>query len=142
MTNIPPRQDPPALPTALIFWIIWFATLQGLVLIQFFVGGGIPQGADQGEPPSLFLVIAGALALAALTIRFTVIPKIKTASKLLPAMIIGLALSEAVGFVGLFLVGKEFPTTRLGLFVLALCCIASFAPVYAKPVNEAVNKLP
>ncbi|MGL4399632.1 MAG: hypothetical protein ACRCXD_07165 [Luteolibacter sp.] len=127
-----PRQDSPAPPTFLIFWIVWFAILQGLVLIQFFVGGGIPKGVDQGDPPTLFLVIAGVLALAALTIRFTVIPKIKTAPKLLPAMIIGLALSEAVGFVGIFLVGKEFPTTRLGLFVLALCCIASLAPVYVK----------
>ncbi len=137
-----PRQDPPAPPTFLIFWIIWFAILQGLVLIQFFVGGGIPKGADQGDPPALFLGIAGALALAALAIRFTVIPKIKTMSKLLPAMIIGLALSEAVGFVGIFLVGKEFPTTRLSLFVLALCCIASLAPVYAKAVIGARKKLP
>lgn len=130
-----PRQDSPAQPTLLIFWIIWFAILQGLVLIQFFVGGGIPKGADQGDPPTLFLVIAGALALAALAIRFTVIPKIETVAKLMPAMIIGLALSEAVGFVGIFLVGKEFPTTRLGLFVLALCCIASLAPVYAKKLS-------
>jgi hypothetical protein len=136
------RQDPPAPPPLLIFWIIWFAILQGLVLIQFFVGGGIPKGADQGDPPTMFLVIAGGLALAALAIRFTVIPKIETVAKLLPAMVIGLALSEAVGFVGIFLVGKEFPTTRLGLFILALCCIASLAPVYAKAVIDSGKKLP
>lgn len=127
-----PRQDPPSPPTVLIFWIVWFAILQGLVLIQFFVGGGIPKGADQGDPPTLSLAIAGALAFASLAIRYMVIPKIRTVSKLLPAMIIGLALAEAVGFVGIFLVGKEFPSTRLGLFVLALCCIISLAPVYAK----------
>jgi peptidoglycan/LPS O-acetylase OafA/YrhL len=129
------RQDPPAPPTFVVFWIIWFAILQGLVLIQFFVGGGIPKGADQGDPPAVILMIAGGLALAALAVRFTVIPKIKTLSKLLVAMVIGLALSEAVGFVGIFLVGKEFPTTRLSLFVLALCCIVSHAPVYAKKLS-------
>jgi hypothetical protein len=90
----------------------------------------------------MFLVIAGGLALASLAIRFTVIPKIETVAKLLPAMVIGLALSEAVGFVGIFLVGKEFPTTRLGLFILALCCIASLAPVYAKAVIDSGKKLP
>ncbi len=130
-----PRQDPPAPPTFVVFWIIWFAILQGLVLIQFFVGGGIPKGADQGDPPAVILMIAGGLALAALAVRFTVIPKIKALSKLLAAMVIGLALSEAVGFVGIFLVGKEFPTTRLSLFVLALCCIVSLAPVYAKKLS-------
>lgn len=130
------RQDPPAPQALVVFWIIWFAILQGLVLIQLFVGGGIPKGEDLGNPPVLFLMIAGGLALAALAIRFTVIPKIRTAAKLLPAMIIGLALSEAVGFVGIFLVGKEFATTRLGLFILALCCIVSLAPVYAKAVND------
>lgn len=111
-------------------------------MIQFFVGGGIPQGEDQGNPPAVFLAVAGSLALAAMTIRFVAIPKIKTVPKMLPAMIIGLALSEAVGFVGMFAVGKEFPMTRLSLFALALCCIVSLAPVYVKPREEDGDKLP
>ncbi|MEY3894984.1 MAG: hypothetical protein RLZZ214_503 [Verrucomicrobiota bacterium] len=124
-------------PTIIVFWIIWFAILQGLVMIQFFVGGGIPEGPDQGNPPVWVLAAAGALALAALAIRFTVIPKIQSLPKKLPLMIVGLALSEAIGLLGMFLVGKEFPTTRLSLLVLAVCCIVSLAPVYAKerPAN-------
>jgi hypothetical protein len=129
-------QDSIKPPALLVFWIIWFAILQGLVVIQFFVGGGIPKGADQGDPPVMFLAIAGGLALVALTIRFVAIPKIKSVPKMLPAMIIGLALSEAIGFVGMFLVGPEFPMTRLSLFVLSLCCIVSLAPIYAKPRKE------
>lgn len=129
-------------PTLLVFWILWFAILQGLVMIQFFVGGGIPKGDDQGNPPVVFLALAGVLALAALAIRFVVIPKIRTVPKMLPAMIVGLALSEAIGLVGMFAVGKEFPTTRLSLFVLALCCIVSLAPVYAKPRKKDWAKLP
>jgi drug/metabolite transporter (DMT)-like permease len=129
-------QNPPKPPTILVFWIIWFAILQGLVVIQFFVGGGIPKGADQGNPPGWVLAAAGGLALAALAIRFTVIPKIQPVPRKLPLMIIGLALSEAIGFLGMFLVGKEFPTTRLSLLVLAIACIVSLAPVYAKERAE------
>jgi hypothetical protein len=36
----------------------------------------------------------------------------------------------------MFLVGKEFPTTRLSLLVLAIACIVSLAPVYAKERAE------
>ncbi len=137
-----PSQDSIQPPALLVFWIIWFAILQGLVLIQFFVGGGIPKGEDLGDPPALFVAIAGGLALGALVVRFVVIPKIKSVPKMLPAMIIGLALAEAVGLVGMFLIGKEFPTTRLSLFVLSLSCIVSLAPIYAKPRQKDGDRLP
>jgi hypothetical protein len=129
----PVISDPntPRQPAALVFWIIWFAILQGLVMIQFVVGAGIPQGADQGTPPPWYVGVAGGLAVAALAIRFFLIPKLDSVSKKLPAMIVGLALSEAVGFAGIFLIGKEFPSTRLQLFGLAVACVMSFAPVYA-----------
>lgn len=126
-------QDASKPPTILVFWILWFAILQGLVIIQFFVGGGIPKGADQGNPPVWVLAAAGGLALVALAIRFTVMPKLRTLPKMLPAMIVGLALSEGIGMMGMFAVGKEFPATRLLLFGMAIGCIVSFAPVYAKP---------
>jgi hypothetical protein len=82
------------------------------------------------------LAVAGGLALAALAIRFSWIPQIKSLPKMLPAMIIGLALSEAIGMVGMFLVGKEFPATQQVMLGTALGCIISFAPVYAKPRGE------
>lgn len=129
-------QDSPKPPTLLVFWIIWFAILQGLVMIQFLVGGGIPRGADQGNPPVWVLQATGGLALAALAVRFILIPKIQAVPKKLPAMIVGLALSEGIGFLGIFAVGKEFPTTQLSCLVLAICCIVSLAPVYAKERAE------
>lgn len=119
-----------------MFWIIWFAILNGLVMIQFMVGGGIPKGEDHGNPPMMFLAIAGGLAFTALAIRFLVIPKIDAIVRKLPAMIVGLALSEGIGFVGLFGVGKEFPATQQAMFVTAIACILSFAPIYAKPRAE------
>lgn len=131
-----PQQDPPKPPQALVFWILWFAILSGLVMIQFFAGGGIPKGADQGDPPVWLLLATGGLALLVLGIRFILIPRIKSVPKKLPAMIVGLALSEGVGFLGIFAVGKEFPTTQLSCLVLAICCMVSLAPVYAKERAE------
>lgn len=125
-------QNSPKPPQEFVFWIIWFAILQGLVILQFFVGGGIPKGTDQGQAPLWVLVAAGGLALVALAIRFTVIPRIASVAKKLPAMIVGLAFSEGIGFLGMFALGKEFPATQLVLLVMAICCIVSFAPVYAK----------
>jgi hypothetical protein len=131
-----PPQDSPKPPTALVFWIIWFAILQGFLIIQFMVGGGIPKGSDQGNPPPLFLLLATGLALAVIVIRFKLIPRIDSVPKKLQAMIVGLALSEAIGMLGMFAVGKEFPATRQALFVTAIACIVSFAPVYAKSSAE------
>lgn len=127
-----PQQNDPKPPAGLVFWIIWFAILNGLVMIQFFVGGGIPSGQDQGKPPMVFFAIAAGLAAVALGIRFLLIPQLKELPKKLPAMIIGLAFSEAIGFLGIFGMGKQFPASQLFLFVCAVGCIVSFAPFYAK----------
>lgn len=126
------QQDSPKPPVALVFWIIWFATLNGLVVLQFMVGGGIPKGSDQGNPPLLVAMLAGGLALAALAVRFMWIPRIKQVPQKLPAMIVGLAFSESIGLSGMFLVGKEFPATQQLLLLVAIGCIVIFAPVYAK----------
>ncbi len=114
----------------LVFWIIWFAIFNGLFFLQFFAAGGIPKGENEGEAPLAFVAIAGALALASMVIRFLVIPKLDTLEKLLPAMLFGLALAESVGIVGMFLIGKQFPETRLALFVTSVSAAAAFAPIY------------
>lgn len=118
-------------PQAIVFWVIWFAILQGLIILQFFIGGGISKGSDQGAPPVWVLALAGGMALGALGIRFRVIPRITAVAQKLPMMIVGLALSEGIGLLGMFAVGEEFPATQRVFFGLAICCIICFAPRYA-----------
>ncbi len=74
--------------------------------------------------------------MAALAVRYVLIPQIKQVPQKLTAMIVGLALSEAIGMTGMFVVGKEFPATQQLFFVVAVGCIVSFVPVYARPREE------
>jgi hypothetical protein len=122
-------QQPPIQITA---WIIWFATLNGLVMIQFFIGGGFPSGINENTPPALLRYLPAAPAFFALVIRFLIIPRIPTPPKRLPAMIIGIALAEATGILGIFLLDKSHGSTQLTFFTLSLLAILALAPVYLK----------
>lgn len=119
-------------PTVIVFWTIWFAIFNGLFILKFFAAGGIPEGKNQGEAPLLLVAVAGGLALASMVIRFLVIPRMDSLVKLMPAMVIGLAFAESVGILGMFAIGKEFPETRLALFVTSVSAVAVFAPFYAQ----------
>lgn len=125
----PPRANT---PQPLVFWIIWFAILSGLLIMQFFAGGGIPSGTDQGEEPVLFRLLALGAAAAALFVRFGVIPRIKELEKKLPVMIVGLALAEGIGILGMFAVPRELGATRLFMLGLSIACVVISAPTYAK----------
>ena len=57
-----------------------------------------------------------ALAAGSMGIRFLLIPKIADLAKLLPAMIIGLALAEGIGILGMFAISKDLPETQIAPF--------------------------
>lgn len=124
-------------PTAMVFWILWFALLNGIVIITFIVGGGIPEGDNQGKPPTLIIAMAALLAVISVAIRFLVIPKIKELEKLLPLMLLGMAFAESIGIIGIFVVAKELPETRLALFVTSVSAMLAYAPFY---VHAALDK--
>lgn len=117
-------------PTAIVFWILWLALLNGLFIFIFIFGGGIPEGENQGKPPSLVIAMAALLALFAIAIRFIAIPKTKEPEKLLPLMLVGMAFAEGIGIIGIFVVAGEFPETRLALFVTSASAMLAYAPFY------------
>ena len=102
-------------------------------MIQFFAGGGIPSGVDKGEGPTLFQGLALGMGMMAMIVRFVVIPRIGSLEKKLPAMIIGLAMSEGIGILGALAVSPEFGSTKLFMLVISVGCIVLSAPVYVKP---------
>lgn len=115
----------------MIFWIIWFAIFNGLFILQFFAAGGFPSGSNEGDVPLWAVAVPAGLLVVAMVIRFLVIPKISSIVALLPAMIIGLALSEGIGILGMFALGKEFPETRMALFITSVCAVVAYMPIYA-----------
>ena len=113
-------------------WVIWGAILIGLFVVQFFIGGGIPTGDQMENPPTVMSLICIAGVAIGTLIRWLVIPKLNDNLKLLPAMIVGLALCEGSGLLQIFLLGKEYPDTQKLIFVLAVLGVVQFAPTYFK----------
>ncbi|MES2981019.1 MAG: hypothetical protein V4727_01800 [Verrucomicrobiota bacterium] len=118
-------------PNVAVFWIIWFMIMNGLFVMLFVAGGGIPKGSNAGPPPTWIIGACAAFTVVAVAIRFLIIPRIKQLSKLLPAMIVGIAFAEATGIIAIFALGKEFPETRMTLFLTSVFTVLIFAPSYA-----------
>lgn len=118
-------------PSLGVFWGLWFAIFNGLFILMFVAGGGWPSGANVGNPPTWMVVAPGVAIVAALAVRFLVIPRISNHMIMMPVMIVGLALAEAVGIIAIFVVGREFPETRSALFVASVFAVVLFAPFYA-----------
>lgn len=115
-------------------WILWFAMLQGVFVIQWILGQGIPGGENIEEPMAAWLwLICFAPILLATGIRWGIIPKLKLAQQQLVAMLIGLSLSEAPVFFSLFLIGPDYPQHQLAVLMLAVVSMIQFAPSYATP---------
>lgn len=119
---------------AIVMWVLWFSMLQGVFIIQWILGKGIPGGENAAEPMAawLWLLCFAPIALAT-AIRWWVIPKLTAAQPMLVAMIVGLSLSEAPVFFSLFLVGPDYPQNQIAVLMLAVVSLIQFAPSYATP---------
>lgn len=125
----------------LVFWVIWSALMVSIVIYQCFLGGGLPQGENSQTPmSSVFWILAIAFATTASFLRWILIPKCKSARQQLVCFIIGMSLSEAIEFYGLFLVGRAYPQTQMTFFLLSVICAAQFAPLFVrKEVEQTVG---
>lgn len=118
--QIPPAQAPLA-----VWWIIWFAILGGLITIGM-VADPAQVGA-QGNQGPLAYVGVGPLVLSSI-LRWLVLPRIAERSKALVTFILGAALAEACGLLGLFLGGDK----REALFLLGVFGVAQWIPLFAR----------
>ena len=130
MPDIPDNEKPPVI----VLWVLWFAFVCAIVIYQFTLGHGIPQGPNApsaGLNPLIFMAV-GEIVVAAF-IRWFLIPRVGTRQKMLVLMVIGIALSESAEFFGIFLVSADMPQTKLALFVASLLSALQFAPLFASP---------
>src|SRR5262245_32171921 len=98
----------------LMIWVLWASLFMGIIASQFAFGGGIPTGENA---PRSGLDIAVMLAIGqigvASVIRWVFIPRAKNPVQVLVLMVLGLALSEAVGYYSLFIEPPDQPRTKL-----------------------------
>ncbi len=118
-------------PKALVLYIIWFALTAGLFVYQFVLGGGFLTGANalpQGYGFPIPLI--GVEVAAAAVVRWAVIPRLKGPSRILVALVIGMALSESAELFGIFLIPRGMPQTKMAVFYLAVVSAFQFLPTY------------
>jgi len=120
---------------ALTMWVIWFAIVTGLFIIRVFAAPALMQ-EDSGQPLELGLISAIALTSAAggMIVRWLVIPRIQSLEARLQAMVVGLALCEGCGILGMFVAGGG-EEARLLFSVSAACLIVS-APIYTRAARK------
>ena len=127
-------------PPPLVFWILWVAFLGSITVYQVELGGGLPHGGNAGPQALNLPVVLGAVQfVVAALIRWIVIPKVTDGVRLLPLMVVGLALSESLTFYGIFLVASNMPQTQLAFLVASFFGVLQFAPFYAPPRDLAAS---
>jgi hypothetical protein len=112
-----------------IFWIVWLADLLGLIGFYFLLGReGLP-----AAPAGLLVNLAGFGPLfVSIVIRWLILPRATGPGMSLMLFIVGLALAEACGILGLFLGGPY----RESLFVLGMLGVTSYVPLFARQLLE------
>jgi hypothetical protein len=114
----------------LIFWVIWACILTGLVVIYALLGQGPVKPVVAADLP---VNLAGLVPLfVSIVIRGLVLPRCADIGRVLPVYIVGLALAEACGLLGVFLGGPY----RESLFVLGVLGVTSYVPVFVKRLLE------
>ncbi|MDB6023959.1 MAG: hypothetical protein JWM68_182 [Verrucomicrobiales bacterium] len=103
---------------------MWAFLLAGVVQIYFLLGMKTPPAAAGNSSMAFLAAIPLFISTA---IRWLVLPRIKAAQRALPLFLVGIALSEAVCILGLFI----FTGAKLPLFCLSVLGILQFAPFYA-----------
>ncbi len=104
-----------------VFWIIWATLLVGVFVIGGIFGDREPAG---GVP---WIIALGPL-VAGLLVRFFLIPRIPTRGKVFPVFIMGLALCESCGVLGVFLASEQRET----LLLLSLLGIVTYMPTFVR----------
>lgn len=116
----------------IIFWVLWLAILNGLIMIYVILGqspqssasqsSGLPLGLIVGLPPLIFSIIT----------RWALLPRIDNPSKALGVFIVGMAMAEGCGIIGIFLGGAQ----KNLLVIAALVGILQYIPFFASRFGQ------
>ena len=115
----------------LLWWIIWAATLSGLVMIYLLLAQGRPLPPASAEN-SLQGLIGFVPLFVSIVLRWLVLPRLTEPARAFVFFIAGVALAEACGLLGIFLGGPY----RDSLFVLGVLGVTQYVPFYARKLFD------
>jgi hypothetical protein len=129
MSMIPDPEAPRVKTTIMLLWIIWASSLGFLGILCLVLGHG---AASPAGNPAVNLV--GFVPLfVSIVIRWLVLPRSGAQpGALLVMVVIGTALAETCGILGLLLGGPY----RQDLFILGMLGVAQFVPIFARRAME------
>jgi hypothetical protein len=111
-------------PSIVAWWIIWAVIIAGLTALYFTLGQR--PSSTPGDVIVLRYLPLAPLALA-VAVRWLILPRFTECLRAFPIFIVGLALAEGCGILGIFLV----PDLAATYYVLALFGLLQFAPFFA-----------
>jgi len=115
----------------LVWWIIWAGILFGLIAVYAALGRAPARAPLPGENPLTGLVGLAPLFVS-IIIRWLVLPRFNDPRRALVMFVVGLALAECCGFLGIFLGGVY----KDDLFLLGVLGVAQFVPLFARKLFE------
>lgn len=120
-------------------WILWFAMLNSVVIIRLVLGPRHlvfgPEAGAAGVPPAKWLLVLIPM-LFALAVRLFLLPRsLHHSVKTLVAMILGCAVSEGMGFFGIFL----FPGYTDLVCGLSVLLLLSFCPLFTPSTETSAE---
>ncbi|MGA2444500.1 MAG: hypothetical protein ABSG50_03595 [Opitutaceae bacterium] len=113
----------------LIWWILWAGILAGLVAI--YAALEMRPLSDQAQPHAVTDFIGLGPLLVSCLVRWLVLPRVRQLQTAFVLFILGLALAEACGLLGIFL-----STYKHELFVLGVLGLVQWVPVFARTYFE------
>lgn len=114
----------------IVWWVVWAAVLSGLGVLYVMFGRGPVKPSPAGD---VLVNLAGLVPLfVSIVIRWLVLPRFGSLQRAFPLYIVGLALAEGCGILGLFLGGAY----RDDLFALGVLGVAQYVPVFARKLLE------
>jgi hypothetical protein len=112
--------------------VLWASLITGVIVIQMQLGGGIPTGKNVPGAGLHPILIVGLMEIAAAcVVRWWFLPRTSHYQRQLVLMVIGMALGEGAAIMGVILVPRDLPETRLWILLLSLLAMLQFAPTYA-----------
>jgi hypothetical protein len=123
--------DPQARTQLRAWWILWVSALPAIIIFQAVIPHKeVDPALKLGD---VLLQLVGVVPLfLSIVIRWLALPRFTSLTPALPLFIVGLALAEACGFLGIFLGGPY----RDALFLLSALGLVQFVPVFAKRLGE------